>query len=734
MRSLAHHPHVTGDIWGGFSAMLVALPSAIAFGVTIFSPMGSAFGAQGAMAGMMGAAALGLVAAIFGGTPRLISAPSAPAAAVLAALTLQMVQQGSDPAHVMLSLFLVALLSSLIQFTLGLMRLGELIKYMPYPVVSGYLSGVGLIMVWGQLPKWLALPKEMNLWQWLSAPELWQWPSLLMGLATVMGMVLAPRLSQRVPGVIQGLVAGMVVYWAMALSAWPELLNLHDNPLIIGPLNVNLENFMDGVTRPWAQLTASGLPPWQQVMLPAMTLAVLLSIDTLNKCLVLDAITGARHDSNQELRGQGLGNLASSLIGGATGSGSMGASLVSKASGGSTHLSGVFQGLGSVVVILLLTSMIAWIPVPALAAMLVVIGMRMIDWNSLQMIRSPQTRLDFGVIVLVVVVANTVSLIAASAVGIALAIFLFLSEQIHTTTIRRKNWGNKVFSSRVRSQREQEILLAKGHQTLIFELQGSLFFGTTHQLFSAIEPEIKKAKFVVLDFMRVQSMDMTASQMIERIRSDLANHHSRLVLTRVPDRLPNGRNLRSYIDQMGLLSDKSTKVFTELDPALEWIEEETLLQEGYVHPQGQGLPLAKFELFHGMGSPELETLDRCKEVRTYQEGDLVLEPTSLGRELMLISRGEVKVSLKTSTGNAIHLATLSRGQFFGEMSFLDGRAPSAYVHASLETEIFAIDRNTFAKLATSDALMSLGVMRSLALVLADRLRHTNMELREVRET
>ena len=407
----------------------------------------------------------------------------------------------------------------------------------------------------------------------------------------------------------------------------------------------------------------------------------------------------------------------------------MGASLVSKASGGSTHLSGVVQGLGSLVVILLLTSLIAWIPVPALAAMLVVIGTRMIDWPSLQMVRSPQTRLDFGVIVLVVVVANTVSLIIASAVGIALAIFLFMSEQIHTTTIRRKNWGNKVFSSRVRSQREQEILLDKGHQTLVFELQGSLFFGTTHQLFSAIEPEIKKAKFVVLDFMRVQSMDMTASQMIERIRSNLANHQARLVLTRVPDRLPNGRNLRSYIDQMGLLSDNSTKVFTELDQALEWIEEETLAQEGYVHPQGQGLPVAKFELFHGMDASELEALDRCKEVRSYKEGELVLEPTSSGRGLMLISRGEVKVSLKTSTGSAIHLATLSRGQFFGEMSFLDGRAPSAYVHASKDTEIFAIDRNAFAQVAAGAPLMSLGVMRSLALVLADRLRQTNVELR-----
>jgi SulP family sulfate permease len=387
----------------------------------------------------------------------------------------------------------------------------------------------------------------------------------------------------------------------------------------------------------------------------------------------------------------------------------------------------------SLLAILLLTSLIAWVPVSALAALLIVIGFKMIDWHSLQLLKAKDTMLDFAVILIVVIVANTVSLIAASGVGVALAIMLFLREQIHTTTIRRKSFGNTTFSSRVRGQRERDVLTETGGHTVIFELQGSLFFGTTDQLYTAIEPELNNAKFVVLDFMRVQSMDMTASQMIERIRSNLANHQARLVLTRVPDRLPNGRNLRSYIDQMGLLSDNSSKVFTELDQALEWIEEETLVQEGYVHPQGQGLPVAKFELFHGMGPSELEALDRCKVVRTYQEGDLVLEPTSLGRELMLISRGEVKVSLKTSTGSAIHLATLSRGQFFGEMSFLDGRAPSAYVHASQETEIFAIDRNAFAKLAAGSPSMSLGVMRSLALVLADRLRQTNVELREVRE-
>ena len=714
--------------------MLVALPSAIAFGVTIFSPLGAEFGAKGALAGMLGVAALGVIAAVFGGTQRLISAPCAPAAAVLSALTIQMTQQGSGVAAVVMTLFLVALLSSLVQISLGLLRIGELIKYMPFPVVSGYLSGVGLIIVMSQLPKWMALPKGMNWWQGLSAPALWQTPSLLIGAATAGVMLLAPRLSTRVPAVIQGLIAGTAMYWLLALTAWPELTALHDNPLIIGPLAVGGEDLLDTLTGPWKSLAESGLPQWEQIVFPAMTLAVLLSIDTLKTCVVLDALTGSRHDSNQELIGQGLGNLASALMGGAPGAGTMGATLVNKASGGATYLSGVFQGLWSLLVIVLLTSMIAWVPVAALAALLIVIGFKMIDWHSFQLARSKDTVLDFGVIVLVVIVANTVSLIAASGAGVVLTILLFLREQIHTSTIRRKTFGNKVFSLRVRNQKEREVLALEGSHTVIFELQGSLFFGTTDQLYSAIEPELKNARFVLLDLLRVQSMDMTAGHMIERLRNMLSEKNACLVLARVPEHLPNGRDLRSYVDHIGLLADNTAKIFNEYDEALEWIEDETLKIAGHAHVSAEGLPLSKFDVFHRMNSAELQALDACKQVRNYAEGDLVFAADSEGHELMLISRGEVKVSLPVADGQTIHLATFSRGQFFGEMSFLDGRAHSADVRASHDTELIAIDRRAFAKVAVADPKLSISVMRAVALAIADRLRHANAELREMRQT
>ena len=726
--------HLSGDLWGGLAAMLVALPSAIAFGVTIFSPLGPEFGAKGALAGMLGVTALGMVAAMFGGTQRLISAPCAPAAAVLSALTIQMTQQGTVVSTVVLSLFLVAIASALVQMMFGLLRLGELIKYMPFPVVSGYLSGVGLIIILSQIPKWLALPKEVHVWQGLVSPELWQWPSVCVGLATAGVMLAAPRISQRVPAVILGLLGGVVMYWVLALLWWPQMQSLHHNPFIIGPLSVAGEGFFESLAGPWQSLSDMQWPHWPVIVYPALTLAVLLSIDTLKTCVVLDALTGSRHDSNKELIGQGLGNLASALIGGAPGAGTMGASLVNRASGGATWLSGVFQGGWSLLAILLLTSLLAWVPVASLAALLIVIGVKMIDWHSFKMARSSDTVLDFAVIVLVVIVANTVSLIAASGVGVAMAILLFLREQIHSSTIRRKVKGDKVFSTRLRPQRERDILLERGGHTVIFELQGSLFFGTTDQLYQAIEPELGSARFVVLDFLRVQSMDMSAGHMIERIRNMLADHHARLVLTRLPHRLPSGRDLRTYVDHIGLLSDQTTRVFTEMDEALEWIEDETLRIAGHEHVSAEGLPLRKFDLFHGLTPQEWEALEGIATHHVYGPGEKVFAADSEGHELMLISRGEIKVSLPTADGKTLHLATFSRGQFFGEMSFLDGRPHSADVHATRETELIAIHRKAFAQIASGDPVMSVAVMRAVALAIADRLRHANAELREMRES
>ena len=198
--------------------MLVALPSAIAFGVTIFSPLGGTYAAQGAIAGILGVTALGLVAGAFGGTNRLITAPCAPAAAVLAALAIQLSHDGVEAGSVVLMLTLMGLICGLLQVAFGAVGLGRLIKYMPYPVVSGYLSGVGLIIILSQIPKLLGLPKEASLWAGLVSPSSWQWQGVIVGLVTVTVMAAAPRFTKAVPAAILALAAGVLAYFALGLA------------------------------------------------------------------------------------------------------------------------------------------------------------------------------------------------------------------------------------------------------------------------------------------------------------------------------------------------------------------------------------------------------------------------------------------------------------------------------------------------------------------------------------
>jgi SulP family sulfate permease len=195
---------LVGDFWGGLAAMLVALPSAIAFGVTIYAAIGPAYAGLGALAGILGATALGLVAPALGGTNRLITAPCAPAAAVLSAFAIELVQHGVAAPSIVLMLTALGLVSGLVQLLLGFMGIGSLIKYIPFPVVSGYLTGVGLIIIGSQIPKFLGVPGGTSWWRALISPELWQWQSAVIGAVTAGVMVCAPLVTRAVPAAILG--------------------------------------------------------------------------------------------------------------------------------------------------------------------------------------------------------------------------------------------------------------------------------------------------------------------------------------------------------------------------------------------------------------------------------------------------------------------------------------------------------------------------------------------------
>ena len=721
---------LAGDFWGGLAAMLVALPSAIAFGVIIYSPLGSSYAAYGALAGILGATALGFIAAAAGGTKRLITAPCAPAAAVLSALAIELLQQGVALESVLLLLTVIGLITGVLQVLLGLVGLGRLIKYMPYPVVSGYLTGVGIIIIASQVPKFLGVAKGAHFWEAVMTPSLWQWQAMVIGAATVIVMVGAPKITRMVPAAILGLIGGICAYFGLAIAD-PALLSVGGNPLVIGPLGGSgADGFLDALAGRWKALGGLGPADLMAVLVPALTLTVLLSIDTLKTCVVLDAVTHTRHDSNRELIGQGLGNLASACIGGIPGAGTMGATLVNISSGARTRLSSLIEGVLALVAFLLLGTLIAWVPVAALAGILIVIGVRMFDRASLHFLKSRSTILDFAVIVAVVVTALTVSLIAASGVGIVLAILLFVREHIGGSIVRRKAYGNQMFSKLMRLPEEMEILEQRGDRSVIFELQGSLFFGTTDQLYTALEPELKLRTYVILDMRRVQSVDVTAAHMLEQIKDMLAEHKGFLIFSQIPQDLPSGQDMQQYLDQVGLVRAESTvKVFGELDEAMEWVEDRILEEAVIEREEEKPLELHEIDLFKGRKEESLAALQACMECRSFKAGERIFARGDAGDELFLIRRGSVRIVLPLSNNKSHHLGTFTRGNFFGEMAFLDRDTRSADAVVFTDTDLFVLSRQRFDAFAEEHKKVAINLLEGLARTLAIRLRYTNAELR-----
>jgi len=736
-QSAAPKRTIAADAMSGLAAMLVAFPSAIAFGVTIFSPLGGDMAAQGAIAGIVGAIAFGLVAPLPGGSSRLISAPCAPAAAVLSALAIEFTQQHIPAAMVVLLLGLIGLMAGLTQITLGAVRIGKLIKYIPYPVVSGYLCGVGLIIIGGQIPKFLGAPSGTSWTEALIHPGLWNRHALLVGLVVIVGMVLTPRLTKRIPSAILALGAGIGCYLLQGLLDG-SLLSTEGNPLLIGALAPGEGGMLDSVEAHWAAIGGFGFGMALKVAAPALTLAVLLSIDTLKTCLVLDALTGSQHNPNRELVGQGMANIASAVLGGVPGSGTMGPSLVNVSSGAQSRASSLAAGAFSLAVYLALSPLVAWVPVSALAAILIVVGVKMIDWHSLAFFFTPSTRFDFLVILAVILVALFGNLIAASGVGVALAILLFIREQTRSSVVRHRMDGTEMFSKRARSRHDMDKLTREGGDTAIFELQGSLFFGTANQLFQALEPDSRDKTYIILSMRRVQSLDITATHVLEQIKDRLELHDGYLVFCDIPKGLPSGLKMKRFLKETGVVRPTAKAVaFRHLDEALEWVESRKLGlpvpgEEGLDGAEPPLLGLRDMKVFDGLDEESMAALEAVVDILSVKADKKVFKAGEDDEALFLVRRGTIKVEVPVGKKESYHLATCGPGEIVGGMGFIANRGHATDGHAVEDTDVYVLPRRRFDELAGAHPQLARVILEAVGLGLAGRLRVTIAELQALR--
>jgi len=483
--------NIKGDLFGGVTAAVIALPMALAFGV--------ASGA-GAAAGLWGAVLVGLFAALFGGTPTLISEPTGPMTVVMTAVIASLT--ASDPENGLAMAFTVVMLAGVFQIAFGFLKLGRYVTQMPYTVISGFMSGIGFILIILQLGPFLgqAIPKGGVMGTLKALPQLISSarPSeVVLAVVTLAILWLTPsRVKKIAPPQLIALVIGTILSLTLLSGGGEEIRR-------IGEIASGF---------PQLRTPYFDLPHLSRMLIDAAVLGMLGCIDALLTAVVADSITRTEHDSNKELIGQGLGNIASGLFGGIAGAGATMGTVVNIQAGGRSALSGISRAVILMVVILAFTGVAAQIPQAVLAGIALKVGVDIVDWGFIK--RAHRISIS-GALIMYLVIALTVlvDLIAAVGIGVFIANILTIDKMsaLQSKSVKSVSTGDGDLDI---SDEERQLLDQGRGQVLLFQLNGAMIFGVAKAI-GREHNAIGECKAVVFDLTEVSHLGVTAALAVE---------------------------------------------------------------------------------------------------------------------------------------------------------------------------------------------------------------------------
>ena len=508
--------NLKGDIFGGITAGIVALPLALAFGIQAFGVIDDpnvGAGAIGALAGLTGAIMIGIFASLFGGTPSQISGPTGPMTVISATLISGVWASSHNISTVIVSMAIAAILCGLFQILFGILTIGKYIRDIPYPVLSGFMSGIGIIIIVQQIYPLFGLKSPV-----LIVDMITQLPShisgfslaaLLLGLGTVAIIYLFPLITKKVPSTLVALVVMTIV--AVCIH--------FDDKLTIGeipsgfPMPFFLIEGMDFSQVQWLSVI-------KMSVLPALTLAGLGSIDTLLTSVVADNTTKTKHNSNQELMGQGVGNMLVGLFAGLPGAGATMRTVVNIKSGGRNRLSGIVHGIFLLAVLLGLGKLVKFVPLSVLAGILITVGIGIIDVKGFKdLLKIP--RADAVVLLTVLFLTVFVDLLIAVGIGMIIACVLFMKRASDLVEGGYHSDQMTAFDKEIPWEDEKVLTDEVRSKIYIQRLNGPIFFGSITRFQEVMHDIPDDAKIVIIRMRLVSFMDQSGLYAMETAIKDL---------------------------------------------------------------------------------------------------------------------------------------------------------------------------------------------------------------------
>lgn len=537
-----------GDFFGGLTAGIVALPLALAFGVQ---------SGLGAAAGLYVAIFLGFFASLLGGTPSQISGPTGPMTVITTATVVLFVSKVGDMSAAMGAIIVCFILAGIFQVLMGVFKIGSLIKFIPYPVISGFMSGIGVIIILLQLfpalgqssPKTtLDVVKEIG--PALQNINVW---ALIYASLTILIIYLFPRLTKAVPSTLVAL---------LAVTLLSVILN-YDVP-VIGEIPYGFPPLQIG------NLLSVDTGLYIDILEVAATLAALGAIDSLLTSVVSDNVTKTKHDSNKELIGQGIGNSISGMFGGLPGAGATMRTLVNIRSGGRNRVSGIIHSLVLLVILLGLGTYAALIPSSVLAGILITVGIGILDYKGFRHV-AKVPKADVAIMIIVLLVTVFLDLLVAVGIGMVMASFLFMKNMSDSVEERSD-------AVKLESLDDLDTGLTVGlpnaikDKVFVKKFEGPLFFGSATS-FQTVAGKIPDVKYVILQMEKVPFIDQSGLYALEESILSMEQRNIEVLLCGLQNQ-PRARLERIQLIP-GLVGKDN--IFADLPEAVKWLSDNVKL-------------------------------------------------------------------------------------------------------------------------------------------------------------
>ena len=719
------------ELQAGVAGTLISLAPALTMGLLAFAALGAQAAFFGIPAALLSSAVGGAVFALLSRAPMAAAGPSAAPVLVVGTLVARV---AADPAFMVTDAMAVALLLALVslavvsmgmfQIVLALSGLVRFAKFVPQPVLAGFINGVTLLALLALLPLLFGWPVG-TLWVsgWQGLTQV-QPATLAVGVFTVGVIAGLARLKFKLPVTLIGMLAGTATY-ALLHAAAPQavlgpltgaLLATWPHPGVLAPFLDSAHDSM--LQRHGAAALSAGL-----VMALTGTLELVLN------SLAMDEACRTRTDARREVLALGAANMASGLVGGLPLLLLRARALHMLQAGGRSRAGlliccALFAVLG-----LVAAPLLALLPQVVLGGMMVMVYANQADRGSLQMLvqwwrgaRTPELQLALGVTVLVCATTVVLGFPAAVAAGALLSVLLFI-RSMNRSLVRRRFTAQAMPSRRIYAAADEARLSPLRARITLLELEGALFFGSADRLAELVDGLDGHCHTLILDFRRVSVIDASGAAVLSQLARRLRDRNAQLLLAGVSRQNRHGQVLQQFAGERFVAELGAADV----DQAVEAAELGLLAQAGF-EPLRETVALEQVGLMDGLDAAQRKRLAACMPARRLAPGEVLFRQGDSGDRLYVVTSGSIHIisadtTASTSTiGSPQRYVSLSPGMMLGETAMLDGQGRSGDAVALGEAEVHALDDSTLQRLRTEDPLLYAQIYRNVALHLSQRLR------------